>query len=79
MKSSLKIVSKSKITFLLSETLLFFFKQKYILFIETYFLKIPKKLIASFNFFFFFAKTDTKNHRFASAKSSNAALVKLSD
>ena len=27
----------------------------------------------------FFAKADTKNHRFASAKSSNAALVKLTD
>ena len=37
MKSSLKIAQKPKITFLLSETLLFFFKQKYILFLETYF------------------------------------------
>ena len=37
---------KTEITFLLSETLLFFFKQKYILFLETYFFKIPKNLIA---------------------------------
>ena len=35
MKSSLKIVWKTKITFLLSEALLFFFEQKYILFSET--------------------------------------------
>ena len=48
---------------------------------QTYFFKIPKKLIASFNLFLFifFVKADTKNHRFASAKSSNAALVKLTD
>ena len=37
MKSSLKIAQKTKITFLLSETLLIFFKQKYSLFLETYF------------------------------------------
>ena len=47
MKSSLKIVLKTKITFLLSETLLFFLEQKYILFLETYFFKIPKNLITS--------------------------------
>ena len=33
--------------FLSSETLLFLFKQKYALFFETYFFKIPKNLIAS--------------------------------
>ena len=65
MKSDLKIVRKMKITFLLSETLLFFFKRKYILFLETYFFKIPKNLIASA---FFFAEADTKKHRYASAK-----------
>ena len=70
MKSSLK-------TFLLSETLLFFFKQKYILLLETYFFKIPKNLIASA--LFFFAEADTKKHKYASAKASNAALVKLTD
>ena len=43
----LKIVWKLKLTFLLSEILLFFFKQKYIFFLETYFFKIPKNLIAS--------------------------------
>ena len=61
MKSSLKIVCKTKITFLLIETLLFFLLQKYILFSETYSFKIPKNLITSV----FFAKTDsatTKKH-----------------
>ena len=42
MKSSLEIVWKTKLTFLLSETLLFFLEQKYILLLETYFLKIAK-------------------------------------
>ena len=45
MKSSLKIVLKTKITFLLSETLLFFLEQKYILFWDKYFFKIPKNLV----------------------------------
>ena len=77
MKSSLKMAWKTKITFLLSETLLFFFKQKYILFLEAYFFKIPKNLIFIGFFFFFFAATDAKKHRYASAKASNAPLVKL--
>ena len=47
MKSSLKIVRKTKITFLLSETFILSLKQKYILFLATYFFKIPKHLIAS--------------------------------
>ena len=38
---------KDKKPFLLRETLLFFFKQKYILFLETHFFKIPKNLITS--------------------------------
>ena len=76
MKSSLKIVLKTKITFLLSETLLFFLEQKYILFWETYFFKIPENLITSE---FFFSKADTKKHRNVSAKASNAVLVKLTD
>ena len=46
-KSSLKIVRKTKVTLLLSETLLFFFKQKDILFLTTYFFKITKNLITS--------------------------------
>ena len=45
MKSSLKIVWKTKFTFLLRRTFLFFFKQKCILVLETYFFKIPKNLI----------------------------------
>ena len=67
MKSSLKIVWKTKITFLLT---------KNILFSETYFFKIPKNFITSA---VFFAEADTKKHRYASAKASNAALVKLTD
>ena len=50
----------TKITFLLTETLLSFFKQKYILFLEAleaYFFKIPKNLVAT-AFFFFFAVAD---------------------
>ena len=62
MKSSLKIVWKTKITFLLSEALLFFFKEKYILFLEMYIFKIPKNLVV---LACFFVKT----------KASNAALV----
>ena len=56
MKSSLKIVWKTKLAFLLSGTFLFFFKQKYILFLEMYFFKIPKNFIPSA---FFFAEADT--------------------
>ena len=76
MKSSLKIVWKTKITFLLSETLLFFFEENCILFSETYFFKIPKNLITSA---FFFAEADTKKHRYASAKASDPTLVKRAD
>ena len=43
-------------TFLLSKILLFFFKQKHILFLETYFFKIPRNLIVSA----FFGEADTK-------------------
>ena len=46
-KWSLKIVWKTKITFLLRERILYFFDKKYFLFLETYFFKIPKNLIAS--------------------------------
>ena len=70
-----KIVWKTKITFLLIETLLFFLEQKYFILGDIIF-KIPKNLITSA---FFFAEADTKKHRYASAKASNAALVKLAD
>ena len=73
MKSFLKIRWKTKITFLLSETLLFFLEQKYILFLQTYFFKISKNLIASISF----SEADTKKHSYALAKASNAALVKF--
>ena len=71
MKSSLKIVWKRNIAFLFS-TKYIFYSWRHIFF------KIPKNLIAC-SVFVFFVKADTKNHRFASAKSSNAALVKLTD
>ena len=61
----------------ISEALLFFFRQKYILFSETYFFKVSKNLIASA--FFFFAEADTKKYIYALAKASNPALVKLTN
>ena len=42
-----------------------FFKQKYISFLETYFFKIPKNLIASA---FVFEEADTKKHIYTLAK-----------
>ena len=54
------------------ETLLFFFKQKYVLFLETHFLRF---LILGF----FFVKSDTRKHRRAPAQTSNTALVKPTD
>ena len=74
MKSSLKIVWKTKITFLLSKILLFFLQQKYSLFSETYFFKIPKNLITSS---VFLPRQILKKHRYASPKASYPALVKL--
>ena len=59
--------------FLLSELLLFCFKRKYILFLETYFFKIPKNLIAST---FLSSRGRSKN---ASEKASNVAVVKRTD
>ena len=59
--------------------LLSFLKQKYILFMETYFFKIPRYLVApafSFSFFFFCGdggEADTKKQRYASPKAPNAA------
>ena len=52
------------------ETLLFFFKQKYNLFLETYFFKVPKNFITS-AFFFFFAEADTKKHRYLPTAEAN--------
>ena len=54
MKPSLKIVWKTKITFLLSETLLFFLEQICFSLRD----KTPKNLIT---IAFFFAEADTKN------------------
>ena len=73
--SNLQRLEKTKITFLLSETLLFFLERN-ILFSETHFIKISKNLITST---FLFAKVDTKKDRSALAKALNAALVKLID
>ena len=68
MKSSLKILWKTKII------LLFFLEQKY--YSCRHIFKIPKNLIISA---FFWPEADTKKHRYALAKASNAALVKLID
>ena len=57
---------KDKKTFSLSETLLFSLEQEYILFLETYFFKIPKNLITST---FLFGEADTKKHIYVLAKS----------
>ena len=75
-KPKLKIVWKTKRTFLLSETLIFFLKQEYILFSEKYFFQFLKNLIT---WAFFFAEEDTKKQRHTWAKASNATLVKLTD
>ena len=71
-----EIKFETKITFSSCETLLFFLEQKFILFSEKYFFTIPTNLITSA---FFFAEADNKKHRYASAKASNAAMVKLTD
>ena len=78
MKTSLKIVWKAKIPFLLNETLLIFFKQKYISLFGTYSLKIPKNLIASA---FFFAEADTQKRRYLPTTEANFKrwLVKHAD
>ena len=47
-----------------------------ILFLETYFFKIPKNLITSA---FFFDEADTKKHRYALAKATNASLAKITN
>ena len=57
MESSLKIVWKTEITFLLRETLLFFLEQKYILISEIYFSKNSEE----FNYLIiFFAEAGPK-------------------
>ena len=68
MKDKNNFFIKSNIAFLLEKKT--FYSWRYI------FLKIPKNLIASA---FFLAERDTKKHRYASAKASNAALVKRTE
>ena len=57
------------------ETLLFFFKQQIYFILGDIFFKIPKNLILGI----FFDEADTKKHRYTLAKTSNSALVKLTD
>ena len=64
-KSSSKIVCKTKITFLLSKTFTFFFQQK-IYFVLRNVLKIPKDLIV----LAFFYWGNTEKHKYASARAS---------
>ena len=63
---------KDKNNFLLSETFLFFLKQKYILFLATHFFKILNHLIA---LAFFFAGADTKKHRYAWQKPQHLPIA----
>ena len=72
-KSSLKIAWKTKIIFLLSETLLFFLQQKH--YSGGRFLRFLRIYLSQH----FLAEADIKKHRCALAKASNAALVKLTD
>ena len=58
MKSSLKIMWKTKITFFIKQNISFLFLNKNILFLKTYFFKIPKNLIAAA---FFLPKQILKN------------------
>ena len=67
---------KDENNFFIKRNVAFFLEPKYILFSETYSFKIPKNLITST---IFFADADIKKHRYALAKASNAALVKLID
>ena len=53
----------------------FFFQTKIYFILGDIFFKVPKNLILGI----FFAEVDTKKHRYAPAKTSNAALVKLND
>ena len=53
----------------------FFFETKIYFILGDIFFKVPKNLILGI----FFAEVDTKKHRYAPAKTSNAALVKLND
>ena len=76
MKSSLTVVLKTKLNFLFSKTLLSFLEQKYILFSETYFFKIPKNLITPA---FFLLTQILKKIDMPWQKPPNAALVKLTD
>ena len=79
-KSSLKIVWKKKITSLLrKKTLFFFFKQNYILFLETSFFKIPDFNCLSISFLPRQHASNRYDHRYTSAKASNSALVKLTN
>ena len=66
---------KDKNNFFIKQNIDFLSWTKYILFSETYFFKIPKNLITSA---YFLPRQILKN-RYALAKVSNAALVKLTD
>ena len=45
---------KDKNNFFINQNIAFLFKQKHVLYMETYFFKIPKKLLTSAFFFFFY-------------------------
>ena len=72
---------KEKNSFFIKRNIAFLFLNKNIFYSWRHiFFKIPKNLIfPAFFHFLFFADPDTKKHGYASAKTLNAALVKLTD
>ena len=73
---------KDKNNFFIKRNIAFLFSKKKIYSWRHTFFKISKNLNASAFFFFifiFFTKEDTEKYRYALAKASNAALLKLTD
>ena len=67
---------KDKNNFFIKQNIAFLSWTKIHFILGDIFFKISKNFFTSA---FFFAEADTKKHRYASAKASNAALVKLTD
>ena len=65
---------KDKNDFFIKRTIAFLFQTKIYFILGDVFFKIPNNCLG-----IFFAEADTKKHRYALAKASNAALVSLTD